>query len=310
MSLLGVDLAIFERLVGAPLDKDGRPQTDSKGIPINRLIVPPPLTLAAEEGERWPSYGVRIPELTRTRDTKRTFSTKNSKNVNLNDFSTKAWRNVPVFGESIDGADYQDIWPVVTFYWMDEQFNSSIYMYADPIREDDRTSPTMQIVDVDGNVLHSGPARYKLRAHPEPVDLIYAIRVWSKDMVELRALCEAVKRLFPARGVLEVEQWNGSKVPYDMLQESAENFDYGGLNVSESEEGEQHGFSRAFVYRIEAYQDNTIDSQAVWAEDTVRVRVLELAQMQETLATSQLMDRLEVEEVSYQGGIRVQVQKP
>lgn len=311
MSNLAIDLAIFERLVGAPLDKEGRPQADSKGVPINRLIVPPPLTAAAEAGERYPSYGVRIPKLPRGRDTKRAFSSKNSNNVNLNDFSKGVFAQVPVFAESIDGVDYQDLWPVVTFYWMDEEFNADTYMYADPIDEVDPTAPTAQILNRQGEVIAQRKTRSRKRAHPEPVDHVYAIRVWSKDLVELRLLCEAVKKLFPARGVLEVEQWNGVKAPYDMFQQAVENFDYGGINVSESSEGEQHGYSRAYIYRIEAYQDNTIDTQAVWTEDTVRTRILELANRQGVLAENVgSVDLLEVDEISYQGGIRVQVQKP
>jgi hypothetical protein len=311
VTYLSVDLAIFERLVGAPLDSNGRPRLDTKGVPINRILVAPPLSTQAEEGERLPSYGVRIPELSKARDTKRMLSSKNSNSVNLNDFSRQAFRQVPVYAESIDGSDYQNLWPVVTFYWMDENFNSSTYMYADPILIVDPSAPKVDVRNHLGQVIASGQTRVKYLSHPDPVDLIYAIRVWSKDLVELRLICEAVKRLFPARGVLEVEQWNGQKVPYDMLQEGVDNFDVGGGEIAETGEGEQRGYSRAFVYRVEAYSDNTIDTQAMWVEDTVRNRILELANKQGVLAENVgSVDLLEVDELSYQGGIRVQVQKP
>jgi hypothetical protein len=291
---LAVDLAIFERLVGAPLEGTGKPKVDAKGVPINRLLVAPPLSMQT----RLPSYGIRIPELIKPRDTKRAFSSKNSVNIKMNDFSRTAFKQIPVFPESIQGEDYQDLWPVVTFYWMDESFNSSTYLYADPIEYPDPSAPTVTAYKRNGDIAASGPTRIKSVAHPDAYDLTYVIRVWSKDKIELRFICEAIKRLFPARGVLEVERWDGTKMALDMMSEGVDNFDVGGAEVAETGEGEQTGYSRAFVYRVEAYSDNTIDTQSTWVEDTVQSRILELAKHQGTLAQAEgLVDLLEVEAV-------------
>jgi hypothetical protein len=276
---LAVDLAIFERLVGAPIDGNGNPVLDAKGIPVNRLLVAPPLSPYG----RLPSYGVRIPMLTQPRDTRRAFSSKNGNTIKMNDYSRTAFMKVPVFPESLSGADYQDLWPVVTFYWMDESFNSETYIYADPIEMKDVSAPTEQVVNRNGEVVASGPTRMKYMAHPDAYDLLYVIRVWSKDKIELRLICDSVKKLFPARGVLEVERADGTKAALDMFMEGVDNFDVGGAEIAETGEGEQRGYSRAFVYRIEAYVDNTVDTNAMWVEDTVRSRILELTNLQGTL---------------------------
>jgi hypothetical protein len=268
MAYLAIDLAIYERLTGAPLDGQGRPLLDSRGVPRNRSCIAPPL----HPKVRLPSYGIRIPQIKEN-------AANSEQVVRPSDILLRSWRQVPVFSDNMTGELFQNAWPAVSFYWFGESFNGSTYVYADPFIEPDPGAPTVEI----NNRELSGPTRARYRGHPDAYDVTYVIRAWALDPTELRLICKRIKELFPARGALEVEQANGDKTVFDMMLESVENLDESGQNVEASIEAEQRNYSRGFIYRIEAYEDNTMDEASMWVETTVRSRLLELARVQGTL---------------------------
>jgi hypothetical protein len=284
VSYLAVDLSIYMRLVGYPIESDGHPKLDSKGIPVNRLLVGPPNS--PEGRERLPSYGLRIPNL---KDGRTTSGPKGGgMPYMLRDISKDTFKQIPVWPVNVKGMPPENKWPCVTFHWHDEEFNSQTYIYDDPFRTDAPTAPTVEVVNRNGEVIASGKSRVRFRPHPDEYDLTYVIRVWSKDAVELRLICAAVKKLFPARGVLEVEQSDGSVHPCDMMQQGFVNLDEGGdFNVNATvQSGNQRGYSRAFLYKIEAYQDNTTDVDQIWEERVVIGRILEIATAQDELIST------------------------
>jgi hypothetical protein len=271
MAYLAVELALFERLTGWPLDSQGRPRLDDKGVPINRLLIAPPLSPFLH----LPSYGVRIPSFRKERSV-------NGRTVRPKDLD-RQWQQVPVFSESLKGEEFANAWPAVSFYWMDEAFNASTYLYGDHLLEPDPGAPEAQALNRKNEVISHGPARGRYRPRPDPFDLTYMIRVWAKDATEIRLLCESIKRIFPARTALEVDLYDGSRAIYDMILEDIQNLDAGGAEVEASMEEEEEHYSKGFIYRIESYQDSSLDEETVWAETTVRSRLLEVANMQQRI---------------------------
>jgi hypothetical protein len=301
MSYLAADLAVFERLVGAPLDSNGRPKTDENGVPVNLLLCAPPL-YQPEEVTRLPSYGVRIPMTRQGVDATRGRSTQNPRPFKpTRDFVFGAWRNVPVFPVNIEGRDWSNIWPCVTYYCQDETFNASTFIYADPFGRDAPDAPTIEVTNRRGKVLATGVQNNERRPHPEAYDLHYGIQVYSKDSTELRWICDAVKKLFPARGSIEVEQMDGSRLQLDMLMEGDPvNLDIGNREVAMSmADNEQRHFSRLFTYRIESYIDNTggFEAKDRWQEYAITNRILELADLQNNLIETVDVEAVEAHSV-------------
>lgn len=293
MSYLAVDLAIFERLVGAPLDRHGNPKTDEDGIPVNRLIVAPPTS----ELGRIPSYGARIPLLKSARDGRRGPTRKSQKPfLPYQDWNFHSSKSVPVFPINLEGMKWPEVWPAITYYWIDEEFNADTFLYADPFCNAESTAPDVPVTNRNDKVIAEGPDRLAFRAMPDGYDLIYVIRAYSKDFSEMKWTCDAIRKLFPARGVLEVEQASGEKLAFDMLLERIDNLDEGGQEIGRSlEENDERAFSRGFVYRIESYVDNTspFDTGASWEGDTILTRILELANLQGQLLETTLINEIE-----------------
>lgn len=290
MTILSVDLALFERLVGAPLDANGNPVRDANGIPVNRLIPAP----ATYPKRRLPSYGVRVPALRTGGDLKRGGSTTNDRPLNPNrDLSRSSSARVPVFPLNIEGREWPDVWPCVTYSWFGMEFNPSTYIFDDPFCGPDPSAPTVDATDRDGNVIASGPKRNLFRAHPDPYDLTYIIRTYAKSLQETAMMVESILRIFPARTGLEITQADGSKRAVDMILDRVENLDRDGQLVPMSQDpAEQRHFSRALVYTIETNLDTTagpvvregcdLGTGIEWTEETVRCRLLELADIYNT----------------------------
>lgn len=288
---LALDLAIFERLVGAPLDGNGDPKRDARGIPVNRLLIAPPL----HPKRHLPSYGVRIPDMKRGVDVTRGRSTDNPKPFHPHkDFTHKSSRRVPILPLNIEGRSWDVVWPCITFSWYDMVFGSA-YVYADPFCAADRSAPTVQATDRNGSVVASGPKRLAFRNHPEPYDVTYSIRAYAKSLYEVSVMVEAIKRIFPGKGAIEVEQADGSRLALDMMFNRLENLDVGGQNVPmAAEHDDQRHFSRALIYTVEGYTDNTGEFDGDdgcsgnigtgWTAETVRSRILEMADVQNSSA--------------------------
>lgn len=298
MNFLAVDLALYERLVGAPLSSRGTPKTDARGIPVNRLLLAPP----GAPMTRTPSYGVRVPVLRQgvgaSKDATRALRPNK-------DFVFNTHQQIPVFPVNIESREWPTVWPSVTFYWYDLLFNPSTYTYADQFCEPADGTPELEVTNRNGEVIASGPREQTFRAHPEPYDATYVIRTFSKSFAETKWMSKAILDLFPARGVLEVEQADGSKLALDMSLDRVENLDEMGQNVAMSAEGEQRFFSRGFIYTVEGYADNTGGFNALecgrggggpngsWTERSITDRILELADMQNNLLATCDIDDIE-----------------
>lgn len=276
MSYLAVELALYERLVGAPLDSTGKPQVGRDGVPVNRHLIGPPN--APENMNRLPSYGVRIPLVMNPRP-----MAELKPALRVRDFSRTSFKTIPVFPVNQNGVDWADIWPCVSFYWMDEEPNASTYIYADPFITDAPTAPVVNVVNRNDVTIASGKLRSKYRQHPDAYDLYFLIRAWSKNVHELMMICNSIKELFPMRTALEVEQADGTRAVFDMMLERIENLDTNTRELDAVMESEQRGFSRGFVYKIESYVDNTADAFSTWEDTVIRSRILELANQQASI---------------------------
>lgn len=288
MNYLAVELALYERLVGAPLDAHGKPVVDAKGVPVNRLIPGPPG--APEERARLPSYGVRIPEISVG---KNVHGGKHGFNpVNLRDVSRVSFRKVPVYPVNTRGEEIKDVWPCVTYHWYEESFDVASFVYDGYYKEAAPTAPTTQVTTRDSEVIEV-PSRYRFKPRSEPYNLQYIIRAYSKNPTEIRLICESIKDLFPARTGIEVTRADGTKTAFDMILNDVLNLDVGGHHeVSANLTGDERYYCKGFVYTIESYTDNSDDTRFVWEERTIRQRILELADAQgrllETVAAEEL----------------------
>lgn len=303
MMLLEVDLAIYKRLSGAPLDDRGRPMTDGAGIPINRERIGPPDLLPYERvydaGTKTstavlptlPSYGVRVP-LTKGPVSRQGLTSYNQDGLPVFDkFEPYSFRQVPVFDQNMTGRKIDDVWPCVTFRWMGMDFDPKVFVYHDPFGSQDEESPAVNILNRSGTVIQSGFAKNLRRPHPEAWTMTYVITAHAKSAVELALICTEIVRLFPARGALNVTLANGELHAWDMLLQRTETMDEGGNEVLMTRGGEeQRSFARAFVYTVESYMDNTVNKYG--SQDTreyvaIRERLLELDRLQDGVLRAQ-----------------------
>lgn len=303
-SLLAIDLAIYERLVGAPLDSNGRPKLDANGIPVNRSIV----AAASHVTPRLPSYGVRLPAIRQGVDGSRGATGHNVAPLHpVKDFRYVAPRQVPVFPLNVEGRDWRVIFPCVAFYWYETDFDPSTFIYDDPFCSVDPSAPIVSSQEAPAGQITQGSTRNKFSNHPDAYTETYIIRVWAKSLHEIKLLVSEIRRIFPARGVLEVERASGGKMPLDMILDRIENLDTNGPDVPMSQNSaEDRFFSRAFVYRVESYEDldggfdsvgpgcTANVSQAQWFDGTIQQRILELADAQDNLQSGDWYRQLDL----------------
>ncbi len=293
MIFLEVDLAIYKRLTGYPIDHHGRPQTDGAGIPINRERIGPPGMNPSEraynsETEEFtpiypvlPSYGIRIPMMTGTFRGQHGSTSYDPASIPLFErFEPHTFRQVPVFDQNITGRKIDDVWPCVTFRWFGLDFDPKVFIYHDPFISPDTTSELVQIRNSEGLLVQEGYAHNLVRPHPDSWPMMYVITAYAKTHIEMGLICAEIIRLFPARGAINVQFASGEVHPCDMVLQRTETLDEGGdqaLLVRGPED--QRGLARAFIYSVESYIDNTVnkfgvlDTQSVVA---VRERLLEL----------------------------------
>jgi hypothetical protein len=283
MSYLAVDLALFELLTGAPLDSEGRPRLGDDGLPVNRNSVRGP----EKGGGLAPSWGIRIPMLKHPQHASPGLSTKRPDAVRPFSlgFTPNAYKWVPVFNENVEGRAWEDVWPCVTFRYLDADFDGSVSPYHDPFQEP--YGAKVDLKNQHGEVVQSGQTQVKVRRHPEAWPVTYQVRVWTKNGTELHLIEKAVRTLFTARGVLFVPQADGARLPFDMLFTGYENLDQMGNEVKMVAGQEQRYLSRAFNYQIEAYEDNTTNefgTNDVSYETVVYQRILEMQQLMGQMA--------------------------
>lgn len=275
MMPLEVNLAIYKRLTGAPLDGSGRPMTDGSGVPLNReRIGPPDLNLNErifdpETGEytevlpTLPSYGIRVPMT--LQNSRQGLTSYNQDALPLfSKFDPKAMTQVPVFDQNMSGRKFDDIWPCVTFKWMGMDFDAKTFVYHDPFGAPDTDSELVNIRNRNGDIIQTGYARNLVRPHPESWPMTYTITAHAKSELEIAMICAEIARLFPARGALNVEFANGEVHACDMLLLRTATMDPGGDEaVMTRHPAEQREFSRAFVYVVESYLDNTVNKYGI-----------------------------------------------
>lgn len=280
MLSLTVDLAIFKRLTGWPLDSNGRPEVDPvTHVPVNRVMVGPPRL----NGVPQPSYGVRIP-VSRygVKSFDLTTGSPETTKVNYDGYEPDVFRQIPVFWEGTSGRDWESIWPCVIFGQTGVQ-PGSIFVYYDDIETPD---PSQGTIIVDGQEV---PAGYFLSPHPENKNLQYAIKVFAKTATELSLISAAVERLFPERTALYVERADGSIICYDMFRYLVDDLSTRPSDKEKSLVGDERFYGRAYNYRVEAYDDYTVqafgDMYSQARESRILEYLMEIAEAQAPLIT-------------------------
>lgn len=281
MIFLACEWAIFQRLVGWPVDSHGKPKVNSTtNRPDNSLLIGPPET----NGARLPSYGVRIPMLKAPYDTSHPLSSKTPDAVRLFDkgMDAAASRQIPVFFEGIDGRQWESIWPCVTFRLSDMDQRKNTYIYFDSFETG--VGEDVEIENKAGETVQEGSPDAVIRPHPESWDLEYTFTVYSKNSVEFGLIIECLTRLFPQRGAIEIEQMDGTKIVLDMLLTTTVDVSQKKSDKTFTLLGDQtEYYARAFTYRIEAYADNTANKFGVNDSFTVPLileRMVNLHQIQ------------------------------
>lgn len=246
MHSLAVDLAIFKRLVGAPLDSLGRPEVDANQVPVNRLL-PGPVRL---RGVPQPSYGMRIPV---ARYDLKTFDLKSTSpetvKVYADGFYQDVYTQVPVFWEGTNARDWDSVFPSVIF-GNTGTLTSDVYVAADDIVIPDPAAGT-QLLE-DGTEVPSG---FIVSPHPEQQISLYALKVFAKTRSELVLLCAQLERLFPQRTALYVERADGTVLPFDMIRISEDDLSLRPTDKEKSFMGDERFYGRAYNYKVEGYKD-------------------------------------------------------
>lgn len=296
MISLELDLAIYRRLTGAPLDKTGRPVLDPiTKIPVNNYRILPP----DHGGGTGPSYGVRVPMIRHPHDLGNYLTTQDQSALPLFKGFADTFRQVPVFSENILGRGWPDVWPCVTFRWNEMEFNENVFMYSDPFEYDDQTSDLVDITNRNGDVIQQGYSARFERPEPDSYIMTYAITARAKNIIDLGLVCTQITYLFPARGSIEVEFASGEKNTFDMLQKHVLTVDEMKDNILMATTGEeQRNYARMFVYDIEAYVDNTVNkygiSDIIRSSTLIYQRILELQNMQTNLIKTVELNSTEV----------------
>lgn len=249
MLSLSVDLAIFKRLTGAPLDSQGRPVVDAEQVPVNRNLVGP----VRLNGERQPSYGVRIPvALPEVREFDLNTTSPETRKIHADGFYTDVFKQVTVYWEGTSGRDWNVITPCVVFGDTGIQATNMFVHYDDFVLPDpDAGTMTLE----SGEVV---PAGFLVSPHPEQRIITYAIKVFARTKVEMSLICDQVERLFPTRGAIFVELANNTEVAYDMTRYGEDNLSYRPDDKDRSLFGDERFYGKAFLYRVEAYHDYTL----------------------------------------------------
>lgn len=268
MSYLAIDLAIWERLTGAPLDKNGNPVVDDNGIPVNRhlpgLINTEPNEVEASNGvvgpPPRPSYGVRIPVLNHhIHKTRMPYKVPNTNHNAVSpprlatDFAKHNYVAVPVYPQNIEGLDLSSVWPAVTFNWLDSFPDTVSTTYGDYGMV---PAPNAAIITKDGV---TGADRRIYLPTPEAFVATVMIRVYAKNSTDLKLICDCIHRLFPNHTALLVELADGSKRSFSMSLLGVENLDFGGRENSRTLSNERE-LSRGFIYEISGFVDNSLAS--------------------------------------------------
>lgn len=247
MLSLAVDLAIFKRLTGWPLDSSGRPVVDPTTlVPVNRTLVGPPRL----EGVLQPSYGVRlpVPKMDISQYDLKTTSPETVKPY-ADGFHPDMFTQVPVFWESTNGRDWESVFPSVIF-GETGTVAPDVYVYYDDIERPDPAAGTLTLPD--GTIV---PAGYIISPHPEQTIFTYCIKAFAMTRVEMSLLSTQIERLFPQKTALIVERADGSTLAFDMIRYSIDDLSVRSGDKEKAFVGDLRFYGKAYNYRVEAYGD-------------------------------------------------------
>ena len=300
MLLLEIELAIYQRLTGAPLDPQGRPLLDADGVPVNRASIgrlgrPVDRTWDEVNGvfipvdTRVPSYGVRMPlTASPTALNTRGLTSRDPAAVRLHQgFNPSGFRQVPVFDTNLQGRKHTDVYPSVTFKWLNVE-PGDYYVYHDPYSALDTTSPPVTLTGRGGEVVAEGYTDRTQRPNTEQWSVSFAIVAWAKHPTELMLISQEIMSLFPQKDALCVELQDGTITAFDMLFDRDETRDTGGDDVFSTFSAEEaRPMAHAFIYKIDGSMDNSTNQygvqSSVWAARTGPV----ITQLLETIYDAQ-----------------------
>lgn len=161
---------------------------------------------------------------------------------------------IPIWRFSARGQRVAEQWPSMSYELIGCIFNPQRYIwkadrFADPVN--------ISFVDVDlgfGKTV-TGPSLRRMRDNPEPFDLMYDIRVWSKNNIESFFLEQLILETFPARGALKAIQADGTPKLWEMRLNTINNVDDDEPTLANQQ---QRGYSWVHTYVIESFIDNTL----------------------------------------------------
>lgn len=307
MIFLELDLAIYKRLTGFPLDSNGRPQLGTDGHPINREVIGPPdlnpLEKVWDEANQQfipvyptlPSYGIRLPMPKNSQDAKRPLSSHSppTSPTAYGRFEPNSFRQVPVFDQNLEGRKHTDIYPAVTFRWIDLEPDPDVFIYHDPFCNQDQGSTPVELRNAQGDVIQTGYSQNIVRPAPDGWKPVYMIVAWAKTLWEVALMSAQIAALFPQKGAITLINQDGRPDTCDMLLERNVTIDPDNLPLAQAEE-ENRLFGRGFVYSIDVHLDNTtneygIQGSPIAARKTPAIieRLLELDLLMQGVAITQ-----------------------
>ena len=291
MNYLAIDLALWERLSGAPCDGRGLPKLDGR-IPVNRSMPGIPGIEPTEEDAakgilsppRRPSYGVRIPRRARDEHLTPTYQMPNAAAYHAppslhNDFSKTNFVQIPVVPHNNLGKRFEQCYPLVSFHWIGQELRSNAFTYDTFF-----TAPAADAPDVEagGEV---GKDKLQILTTGEPYTLTYGIRVYSRFDWELKLICTSIHQLFPAITSLYVTLADGSEVNYSMRLSGVEELFENRFDI-QTTISEERSFGKIFMFEIDAFTDTSLVTsgggfgQEAPPEDfVIRQRILDMEQV-------------------------------
>jgi hypothetical protein len=304
MNYLAVELALWERLTGAPLDNSGLPKSVD-GVPVNRSLPGIPGVEPTDEDAakgiiappRRPSYGVRIP---RRKQGTREFppyqlpaqKTAHQPPLLQRDYSKNQFAQIPVIPHNQLGQQHHKVWPLVTFHFMGiARVLSSAHTYDDYFTSPVPTAPNVDVVTGPTGEPSVGKDTVVFIPPSEPQTLMYGIRVYARYDDELKLIMSEIHRLFPAMTGLDVLLASGDTTSFSMRLTGVEDLSPGQLNVQNTLEQERQ-YSYLFIYEIDARSDVSLvpsgggyGQEPPTTEHVITQRILELQHSQDALMT-------------------------
>jgi len=179
-----------------------------------------------------------------------------SRHISFNGVKTE----IPVFRFATRGRRIVETWPSLSFELVNFSFAPQRYIWrADQFRDPVSTSfksyteTTWSGKKMPG-VTKEGPTLLSVRDNPEPFDLMFEVRSWSKEAIESYALNRVILETFPARGALKFVQESGEPKVCEMALQSVICMDDDEPTLEDSEKA---AFSWVYTYVVETFLDNT-----------------------------------------------------